>query len=151
LLAGSRIAGLVLANAVGITVPGQTVLDVFAIAPQELATYSYHAPDKFRLDPSKLSEQQAAMMKANFAALAIYGRAVNMRDPDLHLRLAAVKTRALIVWGESDRVVTPDYGRAFAAAFPNSRFELIPACGHMPQLEQPTRLLELVGGFERSL
>ena len=50
----------------------------------------------------------------------------------------------LVVWGESDRVVTPAYRRAVAESFPNARLEVIAECGHMPQIEQPARLLELV-------
>jgi pimeloyl-ACP methyl ester carboxylesterase len=145
------VAGFVLVDAAGITVPGQSVLDVFSIAPNEIANFSYHTPEKYRIDPSKMTEQQAAGMKANFATLAVYGRAQNMQDPDLRDRLASVKTPAMVVWGESDRVVTPDYGRAYAAAFPNGRFELIPECGHMPQIEQPQRLRQLIREFERDL
>jgi len=145
------VAGFVLVDATGITVPGRSVLDVFSIAPSEIANFSYHAPDKYRIDPSKMTEQQMAGMKANFATLAVYSRAVNGQDPDLRERLASVKTPTMVVWGESDRVVTPDYGRAYAAAFPNGRFELIAECGHMPQIEQPQRLRELIRAFEQDL
>ena len=44
---------------------------------------------------------------------------------------------ALVLWGETDRVVTPDYGRAFAAAIPGARFAAIAGAGHFPHLEQP--------------
>jgi pimeloyl-ACP methyl ester carboxylesterase len=145
------IAGLVLVDATGISVPGQPVLDVFSIPPGEIANFSYHTPDKYRIDPSKMTEQQIAGMRANFATLAVYSRAVNGQDPDLRDRLAAVTIPAMVVWGESDRVVTPDYGRAYAAAFPKGRFELISECGHMPQIEQPQRLRELIRAFERDL
>jgi pimeloyl-ACP methyl ester carboxylesterase len=145
------VAGFVLVDATGITVPGQTVLDIFSIAPSEIASFSYHTPDKYRIDPSKMTEQQMAGMKANFATLAVYSRAVNGQDPDLRERLSTAQTPALIVWGESDRVVYPDYGRAYAAAFPKGRFELIAECGHMPQIEQPQRLRELIRAFEHDL
>jgi pimeloyl-ACP methyl ester carboxylesterase len=145
------VRGFVLVDAVGITVPGQAVLDVFAVQPGDLPSFSYHAPDKFRIDPAAMTEEQMAAMRSNFAALAIYGGSRNMQDPDLRERLALVQTPALIVWGESDRVVPPPYGKAYAAAFPRGRFEVISACGHLPQIEQPQRLLQLVEGFEHSL
>jgi pimeloyl-ACP methyl ester carboxylesterase len=145
------IAGLVLVDAVGIEVPGQDVLDVFSIAPNDIASFSYHAPDRFRIDMAKLTEQQAMTMRSNFAALAVYGRNQNMQDPELRGRLVAVELPALVVWGESDRVVFPEYGRSYATAFPNTRFELIPECGHSPQIERPQRLLELVQEFNRGL
>ncbi len=43
----------------------------------------------------------------------------------------------LVVWGESDRVADPEYGRAFAAAIPGARFQLLSGTGHMPMLETP--------------
>jgi len=38
-------------------------------------------------------------------------------------------------------------GRAYAQSFPNARFKLIPEAGHVPQIEQPERLLKLVWEF----
>ena len=145
-----EVTGLVLVDAVGIEVPGQSVLDVFSIQPSEIASFSYHAPERYRIAPATLDEGQVAAMRSNFAALAVYGRAQNMQDPDLRERLARVAIPALVVWGESDRVVSPDYGRAYAAALPNSRFSLIAECGHLPQIEQRDRLLQLVGDFARA-
>jgi pimeloyl-ACP methyl ester carboxylesterase len=46
-----------------------------------------------------------------------------------------------VLWGESDRIVTPDYGRAYAAAIPMATFTLLPRTGHMPQIETPEELL----------
>ena len=60
------------------------------------------------------------------------------------LRRHDVRVPVLVVWGESDRVVTPAYGRAVAASFPDARLAILERCGHMPQIEQPQRLLELV-------
>ena len=51
------------------------------------------------------------------------------------------------MWGDSDRVVTPAYGRAVAESFPNARLVVIAQCGHMPQIEQPARLLDLVASM----
>ncbi len=70
-----------------------------------------------------------------------------MRDPKLGRRLARVSTPVLVIRGESDGVVDADYGRAYAQSFRNARFELIPEAGHLPQIEQPARLLKLVWEF----
>jgi pimeloyl-ACP methyl ester carboxylesterase len=53
----------------------------------------------------------------------------------------------LAIWGDSDRIVTPDYGRAFASAFPNGRFALVARAGHLPQLERPEATFALVDAF----
>ena len=144
LRAGERLRGLVLVNGAGIVVDGEPCADVFSLAPQQLSALSYHDPARFGLDPATLTDTQKAGMAANMKTLAVYGRARDMGDPALRARLADVRLPVLVVWGESDRVVTPAYGRAVAAAFPDARFELIERCGHMPQIEQPARLLALV-------
>jgi pimeloyl-ACP methyl ester carboxylesterase len=86
-------------------------------------------------------------MAANFQALKVYDQGQGMSDPKLRRRLARVRIPALVVWGESDGVVDPDYGRAYAQSLPNARFELIPEAGHLPQIEQPERLLTLIVEF----
>jgi pimeloyl-ACP methyl ester carboxylesterase len=53
----------------------------------------------------------------------------------------------LMLWGASDRIVTADYGRAYAGLIPGARFELIEAAGHHPEIEQPERFVEQVAAF----
>jgi pimeloyl-ACP methyl ester carboxylesterase len=144
LRAGARLRGVVLVNGAGIVVDGEPCADVFSLTPPQLSALSYHDPARFGIDPSKLGDAQKAGMAANMKTLAVYGRARDMGDPALRARLAGVRVPVLVVWGESDRVVTPAYGRAVAASFPNARLEIIAQCGHMPQIEQPQRLRELV-------
>jgi pimeloyl-ACP methyl ester carboxylesterase len=52
-----------------------------------------------------------------------------------------------VLWGESDRVVTPAYGRAFAERIPGARFETLAAAGHYPYLEQPDAFVASVTAF----
>ncbi len=80
-------------------------------------------------------------------ALYVYDQGQGMGDLKLRRRLRRVSVPVLVVWGESDRVIDPEYGRAYAQAFPHARFELIPEAGHLPQIEQPERLLILVRKF----
>ena len=67
-----------------------------------------------------------------------------MTDPSLGERLHGVTVPTLVVWGDSDRIVDPEYGRALAAAIPTARFELLKDTGHMPQVETPGQLLEAI-------
>jgi len=147
----TRLGSIVLVDAVGIQVDGHEIADVFPLTPDELSALSYHNPAAFRIDPSTLSPDRIAAMAANFQALGAYGREPGMRDPKLRRRLGRVRIPALVVWGESDGVVDPDYGRAYAQALPNARFALIPEAGHLPQIEQPERLLALVWEFADSI
>jgi pimeloyl-ACP methyl ester carboxylesterase len=142
----SRIGGIVLVNAVGVFVEGHDIADPFKLSPAELSALAFHDPSRFPIDPSKLGPDELANMAANRAALAIYS-APHMYDPKLLRRLRRVSVPSMVVWGESDRIVDLEYGRAFAAALPNARFEPIAKSAHFPQLEQPERLLELVLNF----
>ncbi|MDQ2713464.1 MAG: alpha/beta hydrolase [Chloroflexota bacterium] len=147
----TRLSTIVLIDAVGIQVEWHPIADVFPLTPDELSTLSFHNPAPFRIDPTTLSPEQRAVMAENFQALAVYGRKQGMSDPKLRRRLGRVSIPALVIWGESDGVVDPDYGRAYAQALPNARFELISEAGHLPHIEQPERLLTLVQEFADSI
>src|SRR6266480_2984809 len=143
----TRLSSIVLVDAVGIQVEGHTIANVFSLTPDELLALSFHNPAAFRIDPTTLSPEQVAVTAANFQALKVYDQGQGMGDPKLRRRLARVRIPALVVWGESDGVADPDYGRAYAQSLPHARFELIPEAGHLPQIEQPERLLTLVWEF----
>jgi pimeloyl-ACP methyl ester carboxylesterase len=85
-------------------------------------------------------------MPGNRAALAVYG-GTTMSDPSLAGRLGGITTPTLVVWGESDRIADPDYGRAYGAAIPNSSFQLLSGTGHVPQIETPDALLDALWTF----
>jgi len=142
LLDTKRISTFVLVDAVGIEVPGHPIADFFSLTPRQIAEISYHDPDRFGIDPSKLSPEALKVMAGNRAALAVYGGAMN--EAGLAGRLAGVMTPTLVVWGDSDRIADADYGRAFAKAIPGARFQLLRDTGHLPQIETPEQLLEAV-------
>jgi pimeloyl-ACP methyl ester carboxylesterase len=139
LLGSPRVGRVVLVDAVGIEVPDHPVVDFFALDLAQVAEFSYHDPAPYRIDPSTMSAAQQAVMAGNRAALAVYGGTA-MTDPGLAARLAGVTVPALVLWGDSDRIVDPDYGRAYADAIPTARFQLLPATGHVPQIETPDQL-----------
>ena len=70
-----------------------------------------------------------------------------MHDPSLLGRLGAVAVPTLVLWGESDRIVTPAYGRSMAAAIPNAQFEIVREAGHLPQIEQPEATFRAIDRF----
>ena len=147
----TRLSGLVLVDAAGIQVDGHPIADVSSLTPDELSALSFHNPAAFRVDPATVSPEQVEARAANFRALYVYDQGQGMGDPKLRRRLRRVSIPALVVWGESDRVIDPDYGRVYAQSFPDARFALIPEAGHLPQIEQPERLLNLVWEFADSI
>ncbi|SJZ79858.1 alpha/beta fold hydrolase [Consotaella salsifontis] len=109
-LHSARLAGLILVDAVGLSVPGETILDVFTTPPSDLPSYSYHRPERFRIDPASLGPERRAAIQANLSALAAYDTSPTMQDESLVDRLRGVDIPALVLWGASDRVATPTYG-----------------------------------------
>ena len=83
-------------------------------------------------------------MAANGAALAVYAGSPAMADPTLLGRLSGVTLPTLVLWGESDRIVEPAYGQAYADAIHWARFEVLPTTGHMPQMETPELVLQAI-------
>ena len=58
-----------------------------------------------------------------------------------------MRARSWSSGGEADRIADPDYGRALATAIPGTGFTLLPATGHLPQIETPDALGKVVGAF----
>jgi pimeloyl-ACP methyl ester carboxylesterase len=146
LLASARISSIVVMNAAGIVVPGHPVTDVFALTPQELTQVSYHDPSRFQFDPSALTDAQKAILGANRQAIAVYG-GKDMTDPTLAQRLSANTVPTLVLWGQSDRVVDPEYGRAYAAAIPGAIYQPVFEAGHLPHVERPEAALTAIWDF----
>jgi pimeloyl-ACP methyl ester carboxylesterase len=144
---GDRITGLVLVNSAGVDVPGEPVRDVFALGPGEISAYSFHDPARFGVNPATLTEDQITAQKANMVTMRTLCGDPYMHDPKLLNRLGRVQVPALVLWGESDRIVTPAYGRAFAAAFADARFVTVPEAGHLPHIEQPARTFAALDAY----
>ncbi|WP_405968372.1 alpha/beta fold hydrolase [Streptomyces sp. NBC_00015] len=141
------ISGVVLVNSVGIEVDGEPVRDFFSLDARGVAEYAYHDSERFYVDPATVPAERLAVLQGNMAALRAFSGGPAMSDPTLRPRLAAVTTATLVLWGESDRIATPAYGKEYAASFGNARFEVVPEAGHLPHLEQPARTFSLLDGF----
>jgi pimeloyl-ACP methyl ester carboxylesterase len=140
LLGSPRVSGVVLVDAVGIEVPDHPVADAFTLSLDQVVALSFHDPVPFTVDPAALPEAARAVMAGNQAALAGY-TGKSMTDPSLAGRLAGLEAPVLVLWGDSDQIADPEYGRAYAAAIPVARFQLLRRTGHMPQVETPGQLL----------
>jgi pimeloyl-ACP methyl ester carboxylesterase len=143
LLASLRVSGIVLVDSVGLEVPSHPVADFFSLTIEEVVERSFHDPGRFAIVPESLPPAAQEVMASDRLALAAYA-GTSMTDPTLAGRLATLEMPALVLWGDSDRIVDPDYGRAYAAAIPVARFRLLTGTGHMPQMETPDELLDAI-------
>ena len=58
-------------------------------------------------------------------------------DRGLHKRLHRVSAPTLVLWGENDSLIPVAYAEEFGRRITGSRVVKVPACGHIPQVEQP--------------
>jgi pimeloyl-ACP methyl ester carboxylesterase/mannose-6-phosphate isomerase-like protein (cupin superfamily) len=146
LLASPRVSRVVLVDAAGLKLDDHPAADFFSLTMDQVADLSYYRPDAFRLDVDHMPPAARAAMAGNRAALAVYGGPA-MADPGLLDRLPSVTVPVLVIWGEADRMIPVEHGRAYAKAIPGARLLVIPHAGHLPQLETPGDLLKAVEDF----
>jgi pimeloyl-ACP methyl ester carboxylesterase len=135
LLNSPRVSGAVIVDGVGIDVEGHPLTDVSGLSPAEIRAFSFHDPSKAPVPPGGGTGPSPDVL-----ALISY-TGPTMADPTLAERLGGLDLPVQVVWGESDRIVDPEYGKAYAAAIPLSTFTLLPRTGHLPQVETPEELL----------
>jgi len=146
----ARISALVLADAVGIKTGDREqrdIADIYAITDKQLSELVYADPAKMMPNPKTLPEADLIAMARSRESTGRYAWSPYMHNPKLKARLHRIRVPALVLWGSADRVVTQEYGRAYAAALPIARFETIEGAGHFPHLEQPVAFARAVTKF----
>src|SRR5262249_17051540 len=98
----------------------------------------------------RMSDDELVIHARNWESLCLYAWHPLLYNPQLKHWLGRIRTQSLVLWGESDRIVTPDYGRSYPGLNPGPRFELIKEAGHHPEQEQPERFAEAVVAFLNS-
>jgi len=147
---GHRLERLVLVDALGIKISDREtpdILDVFNTAPSEVQRRSWHEPARWAPDYETMSDDEIVVRTRNWESLCLYGWHPYMYTPQLPRWLHRVRVPTLVLWGASDGIVTPAYGRAYAALIPGAQFQVIEGAGHHPELEQPAAFAVAVASF----
>jgi pimeloyl-ACP methyl ester carboxylesterase len=96
-----------------------------------------------------MPEEKLTTVARNLESFARFGWEPYMHNPKLRHRLHRIKVPTLLVWGENDGIVTPDYGAAYRDLIPGARMATIAKAGHLPHLEQPDGFMKELRGFLR--
>ena len=64
-------------------------------------------------------------------------------------RLAQLERPTVVVWGTRDRVLPYSQAKEAVSRLQEGYLELIPECGHLPAVEQPERVVSVLGRFLR--
>lgn len=95
------------------------------------------------LGPLQEPGSRRAFLETLRAVIDVRGQRVSARDR-LYL-LGEMPT--LIVWGERDRTIPIEHGRAARRSIPNCRFVSLPGVAHFPNLEDPEGLAAALRDF----
>ncbi|HZX06284.1 alpha/beta hydrolase [Kribbella sp.] len=137
-----RVSGAVIVDGIGIEVEGQPLTDVSGFSATEIQKFSWHDPSKAPVPASAGGTGPSPDVQA-----LIGYTGPTMSDPTLAERLGGIDIPVHVVWGESDRIAGPEYGKAYAGAIPLATYTLLPRTGHLPQLETPEELLGALLGL----
>jgi pimeloyl-ACP methyl ester carboxylesterase len=143
------LSGLVLVDSLGVKFgdrEARDIADIFAMPDDRLARALYHDPAN-ALDPVTLSDPDLEAFVRSREASALYMWQPYAHNPKLRRRLALIDVPTLILWGEQDAIVTPDYGRALCDAIPDATFETIPNAAHLPHVDCPRVLADRIMDF----
>ena len=149
-----RVDKLVLVNNAGLnptapTSPGEFRLpDRDAVQRSLERTFegSYAVTDAMVDD--EFSRQEQPGTAEAYAAIVRYVADLDIRaEWGLATRLPAMTTPTLVVWGDDDPVITPEYGRQAADLLPNGNLVLIKEGAHIPLARKPKEFAQVVTEF----
>jgi len=147
-----RFSKLVLVDSVGIKPGGpfdRDIADVFASSSEDLLNATWH-DRSLASDQAAMSDEELQVVAANRVAHGLYTWEPYMHNPKLRYRLHRIDIPTLLIWGENDGIVTPEYGAALRDLIPGASLSVIPEAGHHPHIEQPNefavRFLEFASG-----
>lgn len=146
----SAISRLVLVDALGVKIgprEHRDIADVFGLPDEELLRRCFADPSRAGGDLRSLPDGELRMRLRARETLARYGWQPYMHNPRLRTRLHRIVAPTLFLWGDRDGVAAPDYGRAYAAMFPNARFEIVANAGHLAHIEHPATIADHVMRF----
>jgi pimeloyl-ACP methyl ester carboxylesterase len=140
---------LILVDALGLRVPGVTTTDVFQLDPARMRAALFGdatTPLAHELVPDTPPQES---IEAMFKARQVLARfAWQFPDnPKLVSYLYRIKCPTLIVWGERDGVLPVIHGHVYQTEIVDAVFTVLPACGHLPPVEQPETLANTVLRF----
>lgn len=88
-------------------------------------------------------ETRKAFLRTLRSVIDLGGQAVNAED---RLYLTS-EMPTMVIWGDDDRIIPVAHAEHARAAMPHARVEILEGVGHFPQVEVPTKVVELLTEF----
>jgi pimeloyl-ACP methyl ester carboxylesterase len=152
-IAPNDVSRLALISPAGLWLDDHPIPDMFTLMPYEMPAYLFHDPAAgAKLMTAGLDLDDPEFLKTylvrNARQLGMAGKILfPIAERGLAERLYRIKARTVIVWGQSDRLIPPPYGAAFAAGITGSRLVSIGEAGHMVIAEKPAQVAAAVASL----
>jgi pimeloyl-ACP methyl ester carboxylesterase len=149
-----RVTALVLIDAAGLRVAGAPATDVFTLNPVQLAELLFHdqALRSAAIERAAVLDQSPEELRnylRNRIATSHLAWNPYFHDPKLAERLHRVTAPTVVIWGSEDRLLPVAHAQRWQELIEDARIELIADAGHLPHIEQPERVVEIVRSVRR--
>lgn len=135
----------------GLWLDDHPIPDLFALLPYELPALLFHdaeAGGKMMtagMDFSNLEFLKSFLIQ-NARQMGMAGKLLfPIPDRGLRQRLYRIKAQTLLIWGGSDKLITPRYAQEFKKLIPGAELVSIPEAGHLVPLEKPAQTIAAIG------
>ncbi len=125
---------------------------ILYLAPSKLAArmtlrQCYYDTRKATREQVKAYAAPFASRAGRHALLQTVRHCVPDQVDELVGKLPLITVPTLILWGREDKVMPLRVGQLLHQAIPNSTFEIIEECGHIPQEEKPDETIARISKF----
>jgi pimeloyl-ACP methyl ester carboxylesterase len=147
-MAPADVAKLVLVGPMGVKPSRGDIFDQAIVSYIDYARAGFHEQKAFDkiYDAEPSTDQLEAWDIAREMCFRIAWKPYMYSQTLPHL-LRNVKVPTLLVWGDKDRIVPLSAADHYLAALPKAKLEVIEDCGHCVDLEQPSKLADLITPF----
>ena len=147
-------SGLVLSAPLGIKVGGvldRDITDMHSLARSEFMAKAWADPAKGEIDYTALPDTELAGIARGRESLALFGWKPYMHNPRLRRWLHRIDVPTKLIWGDSDGIVSTEYGQGWCKEIQGATLETITNAGHYPHWEQPDAFAARVAAFAHTL
>jgi pimeloyl-ACP methyl ester carboxylesterase len=142
-----RFSRLALIASAGLWLDDHPIPDLFSLVPYEYPPLLFHDADKgTALMTQGVNFDDMDWLKGflvtNARQLGMAGRILfPIPDRGLKQRLYRIRSKTLLIWGDSDRLIPPAYAQAFKKEIAGAELVSIPEAGHMLIWEQTAKVM----------
>lgn len=145
-----RFSRLALIAPAGLWLDDHPIPDLFSLVPYEYPPLLFHDVEKGTAlitqgtafdDPEWLK----SFLVTNARQLGMAGKILfPVPERGLSQRLYRIKAKTLLVWGDSDKLISPVYAQAFKKGIAGAELVSIPEAGHMAIWEQTDKVVAVL-------